>query len=86
LTSLRVENIQQREEHWVISDLVGKGGHIRTIPVPDWVKAGIDAWTEASGITKGVLLRSINKAGKIWGGRLQPQGDLGCSEAEGKEL
>jgi hypothetical protein len=86
LTSLRVENIQQREEHWVISDLVGKGGHIRTIPVPDWVKAGIDAWTEASGITTGVLLRSINKSWENLGSRLQPQGDLGCSEAEGKEL
>src|SRR5487761_2586275 len=47
LTALRVEDIQQREEHWVIADLVGKGGHIRTIPVPDWVKAGIDAWTAA---------------------------------------
>jgi len=33
LTALRVEDIQQREEHWVIADLVGKGGHIRTIPV-----------------------------------------------------
>jgi integrase len=64
LTSLRVENIQQREEHRVISDLVGKGGHIRTIPVPDWVKAGIDARTDASGITTGVLLRSINKVGE----------------------
>ena len=41
LTALRVEDIQQREEHWVIADLAGKGGHIRTIPVPDWVKAGI---------------------------------------------
>jgi len=37
LTALRVEDIQQREEHWVIADLVGKGGHIRTIPIPDWV-------------------------------------------------
>jgi integrase len=35
LAALRVEDIQQREEHWVIADLVGKGGHIRTIPVPD---------------------------------------------------
>jgi site-specific recombinase XerD len=28
LTALRAEDIQQREEHWVIADLVGKGGHI----------------------------------------------------------
>src|SRR5882757_1855114 len=26
LTTLKVEDIQQREEHWVIADLVGKGG------------------------------------------------------------
>lgn len=63
LTALRVEDIQQREEHWVIADLIGKGGHIRTIPVPDWAKAGIDARMAASGIAGGILLRSINKAG-----------------------
>jgi GAF domain-containing protein len=32
--ALAVETLQQREEHWVIADLVGKGGHVRTVPVP----------------------------------------------------
>ena len=73
LTALRVEAIQQREEHLVIADLVGKGGHIRTIPVLDWVKAGIDCWMGASGITSGTLLRSINKAGRIWGVGFSPK-------------
>jgi hypothetical protein len=36
--------LQQREEHWVIADLVGKGGHVRTVPVPLWVKAAVDVW------------------------------------------
>ena len=63
LTALRVEDIQQREEHWVISDLTGKGGHIRTIPVPDWVKAGIDAWMTASVI---VLIASSIGFLAIW--------------------
>ena len=27
-------HLQQREEHWAILDLVGKGGHIRTVPMP----------------------------------------------------
>jgi hypothetical protein len=67
LTALRVESIQQREEHWVIADLIGKGGHIRTIPLPERVKAGIDAWMAAFGIGGGILLRSINKAGRVWG-------------------
>jgi hypothetical protein len=65
--------LQQREEHWVIADLVGKGGHVRTIPVPNWVKAGVDNWVAAAGITTGPLLRSINKAGRIWGNGFSPK-------------
>ena len=38
VAGLTVEDLQQREEHWVIADLVGKGGHVRTVPVPTWVK------------------------------------------------
>jgi integrase len=85
LTALRVEDIQQREEHWVIADLVGKGGHTRTIPVPDWVKAGLDAWMRGAEITTGTLLRSINKAGRIWGTGFS-QGHLGCCKAESERL
>jgi integrase len=29
LSALHLESIQQREEHWVIADLVGKAGHVR---------------------------------------------------------
>ena len=67
LLSLSLNSIQLREEHWVIADLIGKGGHIRTVPVPVWVKTAVDAWTEASEITEGRVFRAINKAGKIWG-------------------
>jgi integrase len=31
LLTLRVDSIQLREEHWVIADLLGKAGHIRTV-------------------------------------------------------
>src|SRR5665811_581180 len=34
LVGLRMEYLQVREEHWVIADLIGKGKHIRTVPVP----------------------------------------------------
>ena len=73
VTSLRQEDFQLREGHWVIADLIGKGGHIRTIPVPDWVKAAADGWTRAAGINTGPLLRSINKAGRIWGDGFTPK-------------
>ena len=67
LLALNLDSIQLREDHWVIADLVGKGGHIRTVPIPAWVKAALNTWTEASGISEGPVFRSINKAGKIWG-------------------
>ena len=63
LLALTLESVQQREEHWVIADLVGWGGHVRTVPIPWWVKSAIDAWTTAAGITEGRVFRAINKAG-----------------------
>ena len=48
LLALTLESVQQREEHWVIADLVGKGGHVRTVPIPGWVKDAVDAWTDAA--------------------------------------
>ena len=38
LASLCIEDIQMRENRWVIADLRGKGGRIRTVAVPVWVK------------------------------------------------
>ena len=67
LLSLTVESIQLREEHWVVADLNGKAGHIRTVPIPYWVKTAIDAWTTAAGISTGRVFRAINKAGRVWG-------------------
>jgi integrase len=64
VTTLRVEDFQLREGHCVIADLRGKGGHIRTIPVPEWVKGAVDSWTLAAGIDAGPLFRSIDKQAK----------------------
>lgn len=44
LLSLRVDSIQSREERWVIADLLGKAGHVRTVPIPAWVRTGIEKW------------------------------------------
>ena len=72
LLSLAMDSIQVRDEHWVIADLIGKGGHIRTVPIPPWVKVAIDSWTAAASITEGKVFRSINKAGKVWGDGMTP--------------
>jgi integrase len=38
LLALKIDSVQLREEHWVIADLHGNAGHIRTVPIPLWVK------------------------------------------------
>src|SRR5262249_53486113 len=62
---LNLEGIQQREGRWVIIDLRGKHGRIRTIPVPSWVKAAIDRWAEAAQISTGRILRGMNRHGHV---------------------
>jgi integrase len=65
LGGLTIEHLQQREEHWGIADLVGKGGHVRTVPVPPWVKGGVDAWVAAAKVSAGAVFRAVNKAGRV---------------------
>ena len=67
LAELDFGHLQRRDEHWAIVDLIGKGGHIRTIPVPDWVKQVTDEWSSAAGISSGRIFRCVCKAGKAWG-------------------
>ena len=62
LAELTFDHLQCREDHWAIVDLVGKGGHIRTVPVPEWVKQLLDA-----DITKGKLFRCVCRSGTSWG-------------------
>lgn len=61
---LRVEDLQLREDHWIIADLVGKAKHVRTVPVPAWVKNVIDHWTDAAEITSGYLFRKVMRTDK----------------------
>ena len=67
LADLSFGHLQRRDEHWAIVDLVGKGGHIRTIPVPEWVKRLIGEWSGAAGVESGRVFRCVCKAGKAWG-------------------
>jgi integrase len=67
LAQLDVEKIQMREGRWVIVDLRGKGGRVRTVAIPIWVKLAIDAWMTAAGVKDGRLLRPVLKGGKVKG-------------------
>jgi site-specific recombinase XerD len=75
--SLTFAHIQQREGRWVIVDLIGKRNKTRSIPMPSWCKAALDAWAAAAGITDGVIFRSIRRGSHLAGASMTSQGIYG---------
>lgn len=67
LVGLGTEDFQVREEHRVIADLIGKGKHIRTVPIPTWTKRAVDEWMRAAGINNGAIFRRVSRLDRIWG-------------------
>jgi site-specific recombinase XerD len=67
LIDLTFEHIQRREDHWAIVDLIGKAGHVRTIPMPNWVKQTIDDWLSVAQIEQGRIFRCVCRKGSVWG-------------------
>ncbi len=70
---LTLEHIQQREARWVIVDLIGKGGRVRSVPMSSWAKAAIDVWTVAAGFTTGRVFRPVNKGDRLCGESMTAQ-------------
>ena len=73
LVGLGVSDLQVREEHWSVADLIGKGKHVRTVPMPTWVKRSVDDWTNAAGIATGFIFRAVSRTGAIWGEHITPK-------------
>lgn len=65
VVGLEFRHIQLRDGRWVIVDLIGKHGRIRSVPMPSEAKAVIDTWTAAAGLRGGRIFRPINKGGRI---------------------
>lgn len=73
VAALTFEHIQQRESRWVIVDMIGKGNHVRSVPVSSWVMQAIDEWRTLAGITSGLVFRAIHKGGHITHDSMTPQ-------------
>ena len=65
VVALRVDHLQRREEHWAIVDLVGKGRHVRTVPIPDWVMLELNNWLSSAAIDRGKIFRRVSKMGEV---------------------
>jgi site-specific recombinase XerD len=72
LANLNCKNIQLRDRRWVIVDLAGKMGRIRSVPIPLSVYNVISRWKEAAGVSKGAVFRRVTRHGHLTG-RLSPQ-------------
>lgn len=70
LAALAVEAVQMRDSRWALPDLEGKGGRVRTVPVPAWVKMLLDEWLQAARIDSGPIFRRIRKGGSLQETRL----------------
>lgn len=65
LAGLTVPSVQQRDGHWGLIDVVGKGGKLRSVPLPLWVKDAIFEWLKATKIVQGPIFRGITRHGKL---------------------
>ena len=52
LAALNCDHFQFREGRWLIADLVGKQGRIRSVPIPRWAYRAVTRWVVAAGITE----------------------------------
>ena len=73
MAGLTFEEVQQRDGRWAIVDLKGKGGRVRTVPMPGWAKVAIDTWAEAAGLSSGRILHAINKGDRMMHAGMSPQ-------------
>jgi len=66
LATLEVDTLEMREGRWVLADLVGKGGRVRTVAVLVWVKQAINTWMTAAGSKRAGCCAASASAGR-WG-------------------
>jgi integrase len=59
LASLDVATLQNRDGRWVLADLPGKGGRVRTVAIPPFVVRALNAWLKASKIKEGRIIRQL---------------------------
>ena len=67
LARLEVDQVRQVAGRWAIVDLEGKGGRLRTVPIPSWCYVAVREWMDAAGITDGHIMRPVNRGGRVVG-------------------
>ena len=80
------ERIQQRNGRWLVVDLVGKHGRIRTVPIPSWAYEAVARWQSAAGMHDGAIFRSLTRHGHVAARRLSAQAVFTIVRSYAKQL
>jgi integrase len=65
VAALSLQQLPQREARWVIVDLNGKAGRVRSVAMPGWCKAALDEWTASAAITSGPVFRGVRRGERV---------------------
>ena len=70
---LTLEQIQLREGRWLIVDLIGKHGRMRSVPIPSWAYSSITEWSRAAARNVGPIFRRVTRHGRVAAQQISPQ-------------
>jgi integrase len=65
IAALDYLHMQQRENRWIVVNLVGKGGRMRSVAMPAWAKSAVTTWLEAAGLKSGRIFRAVRRGGRV---------------------
>jgi integrase len=86
LASLDLGHFQERDGRWLIADLTGKHGRIRTVPLPPWAHGALKQWIDAAPSCEGPAFRSLTRNGHVRPRRLSPQAVFTIVKAYAEKL
>lgn len=99
VTNLTIDHLQERDNHNVILNLIGKHGRIRTLKIPVAVRRSLDTWLSASGrelTPQSRVFVAMAKGGKLRGPNMSDQAiykliqrygrRIGCAELRPHDL
>jgi site-specific recombinase XerD len=73
VAGLNCAHVQEREGRWLIADLVGKHGRIRSVPIPEWAHTAVTRWQRAANVVDGPLFRQVNRHARVMPRGISPQ-------------